>query len=244
MIPLKFCGLGSHFDLAIVARLRYMRHIKRPRFSSALAGYLGLALSCAAAAAPSAEWNPVRSHPVEIGPQARRLIIGFRTTDANAATKTIRLRAKAQLVRVTQAQTSHIDMAALIQRSAIAAAGSRQLTPSMHVLLLQKTLYGADVDAALKRLRADPSVAFADVDEWRYPHALPNDPLFVPTATASGEWYMQTPSWLTPTSDAAATDAVSAWDLTQGSSGTVIADVDSGIRFDHPDLLRAGFGGR
>jgi serine protease len=75
--------------------------------------------------------------------------------------------------------------------------------------------------------------------------------LFVATATASGQWYMQKPSTLTPTSDAAATDAVSAWDITTGSSGTVIADVDSGIRFDHPDLLRAGldssragFGGR
>ncbi|HEV7357200.1 MAG TPA: S8 family serine peptidase [Steroidobacteraceae bacterium] len=186
----------------------------------------------------------MRSHPVEIGPQARRLIVGFRATDANSAVKTIRQRAKAQLVRITQAQTSQFDMAALIQRSGLAAAASRQLTPSMHVLFLRKTLFGADVDAALKKLRADPSVAFADVDEWRYPHALPNDPLFVPTATASGQWFMQTPSSLTPTSDAAATDAVSAWDITQGSSGTVIADVDSGIRFDHPDLLRAGFGGR
>jgi len=222
-----------------------MRQIKRLLSSSALAGFLGFALSCApAAAALSAEWNPVRSHPVEIGPQARRLIVGFRATDANAATKMIRLRAKAQLVRVTQAQTSHLDMAALIQRSGIAAAGSRQLTPSMHVLFLQKTLFGADVDAALKQLRADPSVAFADIDEWRYPHALPNDPLFLPTATASGQWFMQKPSTLTPTSDAAATDAVSAWDITKGSTGTVIADVDTGIRFDHPDLLRAGFGGR
>ncbi|HEY2782760.1 MAG TPA: S8 family peptidase [Steroidobacteraceae bacterium] len=221
-----------------------MRHIKRALFPSALAGLLGLNLAGTAAAAPSPEWNPARSHPVEIGPQASRFIVGFRATDANAATKTIRLRAKAQPVRITQAQTSQLDMAALIQRSGIAAAGSRQLTPSMHVLFLQKTLFGADVDAALKQLRADPSVAFADVDEWRYPHALPNDPLFVPTATASGQWFMQTPSTLTPTSDAAATDAVSAWDITQGSSGTVIADVDSGIRFDHPDLLRAGFGGR
>src|SRR5258707_3775439 len=55
---------------------------------------------------------------------------------------------------------------------------------------------------------------------------------------------MHPPSTTTPTSDAAATDAVSAWGITQGSSGTVIADIDSGIRFDHPDLLRAGFGGR
>ena len=46
------------------------------------------------------------------------------------------------------------------------------------------------------------------------------------------------------TSDLAATDAVSAWGITTGSDGIVIADVDTGVRFDHPDLLRAGFGGR
>lgn len=219
-----------------------MRHILRPLVSLALAGLLGLTLTCTAGAV--SEWNTVRTHPVEIGPQARRLIVGFKATDANSAVKTIRLRAKAQAVRVRQAQTSQLDLAALIQRSGIATSGSRQLTPSMHVVLLQKTLFGADLDAALKQLRADPAVAFADVDARRYPHAMPNDPLFVPTATASGQWFMQTPSTATPTSDASATDAVSAWDITQGSSGTVIADVDSGIRFDHPDLLRAGFGGR
>ena len=218
-----------------------MRHIKTSLAARAFALLGGLGL-CAAAVAGS-EWNPVRSHPVEIGPQASRLVVGFRATTANSLTQTIRSRTKAQ-VRVTQAQTSGADVAALIQRNGIAAASSRQLTPSMHVVLLQKTLYGADVDAALKKLRADPNVAFADVDERRYPHALPNDPLFVATATASGQWFMQTPSTVTATSDAAATDAVSAWNITQGSSGTVIADVDSGIRFDHPDLLRAGFGGR
>ena len=50
-------------------------------------------------------------------------------------------------------------------------AKSRQITPSMHVLFLQKTLYGADVEAALAKLRADPAVQFADVDQRRYPHS-------------------------------------------------------------------------
>ena len=49
---------------------------------------------------------------------------------------------------------------------------------------------------------------------------------------------MQTPS--STTGDLAATDAVSAWAITTGNTGTVIADVDTGVRFDHPDLLRAG----
>ncbi len=219
-----------------------MRHFGPLLLPAALAGCLSLALGVASGA--SLEWNPVGSHPVEIGPQANRLVVGFRATPGNSVVKEIKFRAKTQSTRVTQAQTSRADIAALLQRTGIAMKSSRQFAPSMHVVFLGKTLYGADVAALLEKLRADPAVAFADVDERRYPLALPNDPLFVPTGTASGQWFMLTPSTATPTSDAAATDAVSAWDITQGSSGTVIADVDSGIRFDHPDLLRAGFGGR
>ena len=224
-----------------------MRHINPLRLLATLAGW-GLALSAAtgawsvASAAPQ-EWNPVRSHPVEIGPQASRLVVGFRATAGNSIVKQIKSR-RPQAIHIVQAQTSRADVASLLQRTGVATAGSRQFSPSMHVVFLEKTLYGADVSTVLDKLRADPAVAFADVDERRYPHALPNDPLFVPTATASGQWYMLTPSTATPTSDAAATDAVSAWGITQGSSGTVIADIDSGVRFDHPDLLRAGFGGR
>jgi serine protease len=224
-----------------------MRHINPLRLLATLAGW-GLALSAAtgawsvASAAPQ-EWNPVRSHPVEIGPQASRLVVGFRATAGNSIVKQIKSR-RPQAIHIVQAQTSRADVASLLQRTGVATAGSRQFSPSMHVVFLEKTLYGADVATVLDKLRADPAVVFADVDERRYPHALPNDPLFVPTATASGQWYMLTPSTATPTSDAAATDAVSAWGITQGSSGTVIADIDSGVRFDHPDLLRAGFGGR
>jgi serine protease len=217
-----------------------MRHISPLRLLATLAGW-GLALSVASAA--SQEWNPVRSHPVEIGPQASRLVVGFRATAANSIIEEIKSR-RPQTIRVMQAQTSRADLASLLQRTGIAATGSRQFSPSMHVVFLEKTLYGADVATVLDKLRADPAVAFADADERRYPHTMPNDPLFVPTATASGQWYMLAPSSASPTSDAAATDAVSAWGITQGSSGTVIADIDSGIRFDHPDLLRAGFGGR
>jgi serine protease len=217
-----------------------MRHISPLRLLATLAGW-GLAVSVASGAPP--EWNPVRSHPVEIGPQASRLVVGFRATAGNSIIERIKSR-RPQAIHVVQAQTSRADIASLLQRTGIATTGSRQFSPSMHVVFLEKTLYGADVATVLDKLRADPAVAFADADERRYPHTLPNDPLFVPTATASGQWYMLTPSSATPTSDAAATDAVSAWGITQGSSGTVIADVDSGIRFDHPDLLRAGFGGR
>jgi serine protease len=214
-----------------------------------LGAVAGLTQLPANAAIP--ESNPVRAHTAQIGPQAGRLVVGFRATADNTVIKTIRFRARQGSVRTIQANTSEADVTGLVQRTGLAMLRSRQVTPSMHVLYLQKTLYGADVNKALKSLRADPAVQFAEVDHRRYPHALPDDPLFVPTAGASGQWYMQTPSTatvmpdgVTPTQDLSATDAVSAWAITTGSAGTVIADVDTGVRFDHPDLLRAGFGGR
>jgi serine protease len=205
---------------------------------------------CGTASAAAPEWNPVRTHSVEIGPEAHRLVVGFRATAGNALVKTIKPRAQAQSVKIVQAQTTDADVAGLAQRTGLAMAKSRQMTPSMHVLFLQKTLYGADVEAVLKKLRADPAVQFADIDQRRYPHAMPDDPLFVPTTGASGQWYMLTPSAATitlggvATQDLSATDAISAWAITTGSTGTIIADVDTGVRFDHPDLLRAGLGGR
>lgn len=211
-------------------------------FCGAISVAVGVAV---AAAAP--EWNPVRTHAVQIGPEAGRLVVGFRATAGNAVTKSIKPRASAQIMLITQAVTSDADTAGLAQRAGLAMARSRQVTPSMHVLYLKKTLYGADVNAALKRLRADPAVEFAEVDQRRYAHAVPDDPLFgINSGSSGGQWFMQTPSSTvltlggTATQDLSATDAVSAWAITTGSTGTVIADVDTGVRFDHPDLWRAG----
>ncbi len=66
---------------------------------------------------------------------------------------------------------------------------------------------------------------------------------------ASGQWYLLAPNSSVvvegvATADLSATDAVDAWAITTGSTGVVIADVDTGVLFDHPDLLRAGLGGR
>ncbi len=214
-----------------------------------LGAALNLLWGPALAAIP--EWNEVRSHAVQIGPEAGRLVVGFRATAGNQVIKSLSLRGgRAPGVKIAQAKTSSEDAAGLAQRTGLAMANSRQISPSMHVLYLQKTLYGAGVNSLLKKLRADPSVEFAEVDQRRYPHAAPDDPLFGPSLGASGQWFMLTPSpspfplgGIT-TMDLSATDAISAWAITTGSSGTVIADVDTGVRFDHPDLLRAGLGGR
>ena len=202
----------------------------------------------AAVTANAAEYNPVRSSPVSIGPQMSRVIVGFRATSANSMVQTLPTRNKSQSIQIVRARTTAADVSGLATRAGVSMARSRQVTPDMHVMFLKQTLYGTDVAITLARLRADPAVEFADVDQKRYPLSLPDDPLFVATTGASGQWYMQTPTTTgcDPTAgcDLAATDAVTAWGITTGTAGTVIADVDTGVRFDHPDLLRAGLGGR
>ncbi len=176
------------------------------RWGVVLAGLLWVA---ATAVAGAAEWNPVRREPVSIGPEASRIIVGFRTTAANALSTTITSRMHAQAFKVVQAGTTAQDVAALDARVGIAASHTRQLTPSMHVLFLAHKLYGAEVAAALAKLRADPSVLFAAVDHRRYALAVtaPDDPLFPATAStpvcrhdcspaetyANGQWYLRTP---------------------------------------------------
>jgi serine protease len=214
-----------------------------------------LTISCGSAMA--AERNPVRSHPVEIGPEAGRLIVGFRATASNTVVQTVNTRRQGQSVKISQARTTAADATGLASRAGLAVTKTRQIAPNMHVLLLQKTLYGADVESALAKLRADPAVKFAEVDRRRYAQWVPNDLLYQPpvdvqttnTEGRSGQWFMDTPAATaivngTTTQDLSATDAVSAWTITTGSTGTVIADIDTGVRFDHPDLLRAGQGGR
>jgi len=80
--------------------------------------------------------------------------------------------------------------------------------------------------AVLDSLRQDPRVAFAERDTTLRAAATPND-------------YWWPSQWSPPK-----VNAPSAWDLTTGSAGTVIAVLDSGIDFSQPDLQGATVAGR
>ena len=219
-----------------------------------LIGLLVILGLSAAVTANAVEYNPVLaspgwSSPVSIGPEMSRIMVGFRVTAANSVVQKIQPRDRSQSIQIVRASTSAADVSDLATRAGVSMARSRQVTPSMHVMVLKQTLYGMDVATTLAKLRADPAVEFADIDQRRYPLSVtnvPDDPLFVATTGAAGQWYMQTPTTtncnVITGCDLAATDAVSAWGITTGSAGVVIADIDTGVRFDHPDLLRAGLG--
>ncbi len=93
----------------------------------------------------------------------------------------------------------------------------------------------ADTEAALGRLVELPEVEYAEPNYIYTPQAIPGDPDF------SRQWYLRnTGQWVngsagTPGADIA---AEAAWDIETGDPGMVIAVIDSGVAFEHPDLIQ------
>ncbi|MGH8265335.1 MAG: S8 family serine peptidase, partial [Steroidobacteraceae bacterium] len=116
---------------------------------------------------------------------------------------------------------------------------SRAITSRMQVLKLEMTSEAAS-DAALAHLKADPRVQFADYDRRRFAQAVPSDPYYAYVSMLRGQWYLQGAQPAYP----AAINAEAAWDKTKGSKAVVIADLDTGVRYDHPDLARATAAGK
>ena len=104
---------------------------------------------------------------------------------------------------------------------------------------------GVSSQALAARLSQQGDVEYAVVDERRRATGvIPNDPLYLPAPVppagpSTGQWYLKTPDATIP----AAIDAPAAWSITQGSPSVVVAVLDTGVRFDHEDLLRVGAGG-
>ncbi|HEX5421399.1 MAG TPA: S8 family peptidase, partial [Gammaproteobacteria bacterium] len=148
----------------------------------------------------------------------------------------VKFRPRVQAPRAGEAkpQAAEADAAlALAARHGVELRQSRRLASNLQLLQIDPQSAGESVGAALARLRADSAVEYAELDVRRHPRALPDDPLF------SQQWYLQSTS-VAPS----AIDAEDAWDLSEGSAGIVIADVDTGVLFDHPDLKRTSEGGR
>ena len=117
------------------------------------------------------------------------------------------------------------QVAALATRHGLAVAEARHIVSGIH-LLRATPRPGESAAQTLARLRADPGIEYAEIDARRHALATPDDTLF------GEQWYLQD-------SEPAAVNATAAWSLTTGSTGLVIADLDTGVRFDHPDLRGA-----
>ncbi|WP_373497960.1 S8 family serine peptidase [Desulfococcus sp.] len=94
---------------------------------------------------------------------------------------------------------------------------------------------GADTEAALRRLGALPEIEYAEPNYVYTPQAMPGDPDF------GLLWHLHnTGQWVNGSAGTPGADisAVAAWDTETGDPGMVIAVIDSGVAFEHPDLIQ------
>ena len=127
-------------------------------------------------------------------------------------------------------QAARDTVESVASRNGVKANRIAQLSKTLHVMEVESN---ESLESTLARLRADSAVEYAEIDRRRYLHAVPDDALY------AQQWYLQAAS-VAPS----AIDAEHAWDITTGSDGVVVAFLDTGVLYDHPDLQSAGVGGR
>lgn len=130
---------------------------------------------------------------------------------------------RAQMQEQEQEQERRNRLDTVSGRAGLEWRSSRTIGAGMAALTLARRLSGAELDRQLAALRSDPDIEFAVVDQRRFAQAMPSDPLY------PNQWYLQN-------GQPAAANFAGAWDITTGSPDTVIAVVDTGVRYDHPDL--------
>lgn len=120
----------------------------------------------------------------------------------------------------------------ILQTNRLEATWLRAGTLGTHVLKWGSNLRPSDRESSLHRIKSDPRVEFAEADLQMKGMALPNDVSF------GSQWALQS------TANRAGARFDKAWDLVKGSSDVIVAVVDTGVRFDTPELsgrLLAGY---
>ena len=155
----------------------------------------------------------------------------------------VKLRSDSELVpkaAVVGAPIRPMHAKALGQRLGLAMDDGAPVAVRTQVVLAD----GLTSEALAARLAREPDVEYAVPDQRRHRATAPNDPLYaagVPgNGPAVGQWYLRAP-------DATVASSINiepAWSITLGNAGVVIADIDTGVRFEHPDLLSVAAGGK
>lgn len=165
----------------------------------------------------------------------------------------VRFKADAQALRrhALAARAGASEVAQVLDQRArlLASRTGRPLRSGSIVGERMQVLRAEGVDAAtlVRELAADPDIEFAEPNGRKRRLMVPNDPLYAaaapgvrPRGPDAGQWYLRAPNATT----VSGIDIERAWALTTGASNVVVAVLDTGVRFEHPDLGRVGTGGK
>jgi subtilisin family serine protease len=93
---------------------------------------------------------------------------------------------------------------------------------------------GVSVDSAVRALEATPDVQYAEPNRIYHAQGIPNDTRFAELWGLNNTGQQIDAVAGTPDADI---DAPEAWEQTTGSKDVVVAVVDTGIAYDHPELV-------
>jgi serine protease len=189
------------------------------------AAALALALTAASSLGVERTQMPARLLASEAG--IARAIVRFKPDAALVRERALSAQATAAQTRSALAQRA----AALGARRGMTLAAGAAIDARTQAVIAS----GGTGESLAAALAADPEVEFAVPDERRRRLAMPDDPLYAnggPDGPAAGQWYLRAPEG----DVRSGIDAPAAWDRTTGSADVVVAILDTGVRFDHPDL--------
>lgn len=183
-------------------------------------------------ALPSAARTP------QAAPAATGLIIGFKDAGEEGPLERARRadlgpwasdRERSRALWDRSARQERERVARLARDTGVALAGAAE-AGNARLMRFGRPLQGRALDNALRRVRLHPDVAWAEPDvllpRLQTAPVTPNDALF------GLQWHLQAPDAI---GNFSGMNLPAAWATTTGSP-VVVAVVDSGVRFDHPDL--------
>lgn len=150
--------------------------------------------------------------------------IALTSSTQESSVQRIIVKFRGQSVGATTRNTAHapvMSMRELSDSVGVELNFYRDMSTGAKVLALPQAMPIAEVKFIAKKIAANPTVEYAEPDFRIYPHAIPNDPQFI------NQWHL--------TDYLGGINAPAAWDISTGSSNTVVAVLDSG-RTLHPDL--------